>query len=138
VHNIAKPETTTFTDAELQRFVDLMAQDIRQRLFKAETERGVMIESYDEAMRHVAERDALLKEKDAQISLIAESCPHIEYWADCTGTGNADDAYEHGCDMARSVVGDQLRELSKTLPSEALERALAAERKKVMDELNAN
>lgn len=46
-----------------------------------------------------------------QIALIAENCPNTEYDPDCTGTGNADDAYDHGANMARSTIGSQLREL---------------------------
>jgi len=85
VHNIAKPEATTFTDAELQVFVDLMCADL---------------------VKQVAERDALIKEYLDALKI----------------------AIEYLSSNPKASV-DEL--FNKTLPSEALDRALAAERENV-------
>lgn len=50
-----------------------------------------------------------------EIAAIAAECPHTEYWDGCTSTGNADDAYNHGADCARSAVGAQLRKLIEAI-----------------------
>lgn len=67
------------------------------------------VQAFRDKLTELLRREvAMLRMK---IAIIADNCPHTEYDPDCTGTGNADDAYNHGADMARSAVGGQLREL---------------------------
>jgi len=85
--------------------------ELRRKLFKAEAERGVMIESYDAAMRQVAERDALLIAIRSDVK-------------DAMRVLNSMGVY--------SPKGIQTisQALSKTSGTEALEKLLAAEREK--------
>lgn len=75
---------------------------------KLNEESNSLIGQQEIAIKSLRREVAMLCSK---IAIIADNCPHTEYDSDCTGTGNADDAYDHGADMARSTVGGQLREL---------------------------
>ena len=75
--------------------------------------------------KQVAERDALLVEKDAAIS---QRLSADKYCAQYAHLPESEEARASACEEADGALKEAL---AKTLPSEALERALAAERKKV-------
>ena len=125
VHNIAKPETTTFTDAQLQVFVDLMCADLRANLASEQEAHGATITREAKLSLKCAKRDALLAEKDAvidamQTAVVIVTENHGGYRVvQCVVCG------EHGWESQMTHKDDCAACYDiKTLPSEALERAL--------------
>lgn len=95
----------------LAKLAEKQAEEIEQQKERNALMKSNMQIREEELQDELSAANAAIATLRSRIATIAENCPHTKYDQNAVGNGNFEDAYDHGSDMARSVVGDELREL---------------------------